>query len=144
MPTDEERCRMVNTMKYCWSSATVTEHPVQNADDDLYYTGNTERDTTTTKSKTALQAGGFGGGPDQMPHAATTYAAVLALCIILTSGGESAAMAKSFLSEIRIPLYRWMAGLLQKDSGAFRMHNDGEVDVRASYTLLCCAKLFAN
>jgi protein farnesyltransferase subunit beta len=34
-----------------------------------------------------------------------------------------------------------MVSLQQTDSGGYRMHHDGEVDVRASYTILCVAKL---
>lgn len=101
-----------------------------------------------------------------MAHAATTYAAVLALCILATSreeddepdkdnggGGDSddthsedyrnlhySERAKTILREIRIPLYRWMVSL-QTDSGGYRMQHDGEVDVRATYTIVCCSKL---
>jgi protein farnesyltransferase subunit beta len=76
-----------------------------------------------------------------MPHAATSYAAVLALCILATSGGEASGKARTLMRNIRIPLYRWMVGLLQPETGAYPMHTDGEVDVRASYTIVCCATL---
>ena len=54
---------------------------------------------------------------------------------------ESSQQALHVLKEIRIPLYRWMVSLQQPTTGGYRMHHDGEVDVRASYTILCCAKL---
>jgi protein farnesyltransferase subunit beta len=135
MPSDHDRCRMVSTLEHCWTSFGVTEHPVTKLEDPLYYSsgGNVEGQSLT--------AGGFGGGPSQMPHAATTYAAVLSLGILLTSRGEAAERAKALVEKIRIPLYRWMLRLLQAETGAYRMHTDGEVDIRASYTILCCATL---
>lgn len=77
-----------------------------------------------------------------MAHAATTYASILSLCILTTDSteSESSNRARSLLTRIRIPLYRWMLSL-QTDAGGYRMHHDGEVDVRASYTVLCCAEL---
>ena len=49
--------------------------------------------------------------------------------------------AKCILQEIRIPLYRWMASLQVPETGGYRMQHDGEVDVRATYTIACCSKL---
>ncbi|KAG8077833.1 hypothetical protein GUJ93_ZPchr0007g4409 [Zizania palustris] len=76
--------------------------------------------------------GGYGGGPRQLPHLATTYAAVNTL---VTIGSERA------LSSInRDNLYKFM--LQMKDtSGAFRMHEGGEIDVRACYTAISVASL---
>lgn len=76
--------------------------------------------------------GGFGGGPGQMPHLATTYAAVNS---IVTLGGQKA------LSSInRDKLYNFL--LRMKDpSGAFRMHDAGEIDVRACYTAISVASI---
>lgn len=67
-----------------------------------------------------------------MPHLATTYAAVNTL---VTIGSERA------LSSVnRDNLYKFM--LRMKDtSGAFRMHDGGEIDVRASYTAISVASL---
>ncbi|CAI0455324.1 unnamed protein product [Linum tenue] len=59
--------------------------------------------------------GGYGGGPGQMPHLATTYAAVNSL---VTLGGNKA------LSSIN----RWM-------------HDAGEIDVRACYTAISVASI---
>ena len=65
--------------------------------------------------------GGFGGGPGQISHLATTYAAVNALCTL---------NSKRALRIIKIgPLLKWMQGL-KMESGAFRMHDDGEEDLR--------------
>ncbi|KHN47170.1 Protein farnesyltransferase subunit beta [Glycine soja] len=59
--------------------------------------------------------GGYAGGPGQMPHIATTYAAVNSL---ITLGGE-----KSLAS-----INRWM-------------HDEGEIDVRACYTAISVASV---
>ena len=65
--------------------------------------------------------GGFGGGPGQISHLATTYAAVNALC---TLNSEKA------LKIIKVEeLLKWMKGL-KMENGAFRMHDDGEEDLR--------------
>lgn len=85
-------------------------------------------------------AGGFGGGPGQMAHCATTYAAVLCLCIVATCHDpETALRAREYLKDIRIALRNWYVQL--QENGAYRMHFGGEIDVRATYTVLCCAKL---
>ncbi|KAK6129321.1 hypothetical protein DH2020_036929 [Rehmannia glutinosa] len=74
--------------------------------------------------------GGYGGGPGQMPHLATTYAAINTL---ITVGGH-----KSLSSINREKLYDFL--LRMKDtSGGFRMHDGGEVDVRACYTAISVA-----
>jgi protein farnesyltransferase subunit beta len=122
-----------------------------------------------------VMGGGFGGGPGQIPHAATTYAAVLALVILATSDASSGsdssnvgndatnynelanddyelvrAAALQVLQGARLPLYVWMNSLLQDASqstdyinteGGFRMHDDGEIDVRATYCLVSVARL---
>jgi protein farnesyltransferase subunit beta len=110
--------------------------------------------------------GGFGGGPNQIAHAATTYAAILALCILATEEHDDgyddkddgdndgddnhddgsvevhySVKAQQLLQDVRIPMYRWMVSLQQPDTGGYRMHHDGEVDVRATYTIMTCAKL---
>ncbi|KAJ8614444.1 hypothetical protein CTAYLR_000801, partial [Chrysophaeum taylorii] len=76
--------------------------------------------------------GGFGGGPQQLSHCAPTYAAILALCLI---GSERALTLVD-----RCALYSFF--LAVKDaSGGFRMHDDGEVDVRGTYTVVAVAAL---
>lgn len=76
--------------------------------------------------------GGFGGGPGQDPHLAPTYAAVNALVIV---GTEKAldAIEKNSLKRFFLRL--------REPSGAFRMHDDGEVDVRGAYCAISAAKL---
>eukprot|EP00250_Pteridium_aquilinum_P011539 c20137_g1_i1 orf=51-1544(+) len=76
--------------------------------------------------------GGYGGGPGQMPHLATTYAAVFTL---VTVGGDYALAS--------INRERILDFLLQmKDpSGGFRMHKNGEIDVRGCYTAIAVAHI---
>jgi protein farnesyltransferase subunit beta len=126
---------MVETLDHCWGGYSTSQHPVSKEEDPFYFIGTDEPGNVT------LLVGGFGGGPSQMPHAATTFASVCSLCILVTSGGKAAVMAKDLIARIRMPLYRWMATLLTPASGAYRMHTDGEIDVRATYTILSCAKL---
>ncbi len=67
------------------------------------------------------ETGGFGGGPGQISHLATTYAAINALC---TLNSEKA------LKIIKIkPLLGWIKRLKLKN-GAFCMHENGEEDLR--------------
>ena len=66
----------------------------------------------------------MGGGPQQLPHLAPTYAATLALC---TVGTEDALKLLN-----RSELYKWFMSLKNKD-GSFAIHRDGESDIRSSY-----------
>lgn len=76
--------------------------------------------------------GGFGGGPGQMAHLATTYAAVNTLCILQAECGYSMVNRKA--------LYNWLMSLKQPD-GSFCMHWGGEIDVRGVYCALSVASL---
>ncbi|XP_073142454.1 protein farnesyltransferase subunit beta [Henckelia pumila] len=76
--------------------------------------------------------GGYGGGPGQMPHLATTYAAVNTL---ITVGGDI-----SLSSINRKMMYAFFLRMKDK-SGGFRMHDGGEIDVRASYTAIAVASV---
>ncbi|CAL0298960.1 unnamed protein product [Lupinus luteus] len=76
--------------------------------------------------------GGYAGGPGQMPHLATTYAAVNAL---ITLGGQ-----KAFASINRDKLYGFLRRMKQPNGG-FRMHDEGEIDVRACYTAISVASV---
>ena len=78
------------------------------------------------------QEGGFGGGPQQLSHCAPTYAAVLSLMVV---GTEAAYEAID-----RRVLYRWFMAR-KHPSGGFCMHDDGEVDVRGTYTVISVASL---
>ncbi|KAG5191845.1 terpenoid cyclases/protein prenyltransferase alpha-alpha toroid [Tribonema minus] len=76
--------------------------------------------------------GGFGGGPQQLAHCAPTYAAVLTLLLLGTEAAYSAVD--------RSALYRFFTSI-KHPSGGFRMHEDGEVDVRGTYTVISIAAL---
>jgi protein farnesyltransferase subunit beta len=60
----------------------------------------------------------------------------MTLCIL----AEQEPTALALLSEIRTKLYPWFVSL-QEDHGGFRMHHDGEVDVRATYCIVSVARL---
>ncbi|XP_021811003.1 protein farnesyltransferase subunit beta-like isoform X1 [Prunus avium] len=76
--------------------------------------------------------GGYGGGPGQMPHLATTYAAV---CSLVTLGGHKA------LSSInRSEMYMFLQQMKHL-SGGFRVHDGGEIDVRACYAAISVASI---
>ncbi|KAF3781384.1 farnesyltransferase subunit beta protein [Nymphaea thermarum] len=78
--------------------------------------------------------GGYGGGPGQMPHLATTYAAVNSL---ITLGGISA------LSSINREKMHMFLMRMKDPSGGFRMHEAGEMDVRACYTAISVASILS-
>ncbi|XP_041352446.1 protein farnesyltransferase subunit beta-like [Gigantopelta aegis] len=79
-------------------------------------------------------SGGFGGGPQQLPHLAPTYAAVNALCILSLSTDEA------FKIINRKTLYEYLLSMRSPD-GSFRMHKGGEVDIRGAYCAACVATL---
>ncbi|XP_076759305.1 farnesyl transferase beta subunit [Xylocopa sonorina] len=76
--------------------------------------------------------GGFGGGPGQHPHLASTYAAINALCTIGTPQAYQVIDRKG--------LKQFLASLHGED-GSFRLHKDGETDIRGIYCALSVAKL---
>ncbi|GAV74630.1 Prenyltrans domain-containing protein/Prenyltrans_2 domain-containing protein [Cephalotus follicularis] len=76
--------------------------------------------------------GGYAGGPGQMPHLATTYAAVNSL---ITLGGDRS------LSSINRGKLHMFLRRMKDPSGAFRMHDKGESDVRACYTAISVASV---
>ena len=77
--------------------------------------------------------GGFGGGPYQYPHLATTYAAVSALVCI---GTESA------LSLIdRVKMKRFLLSMKDPITGGYRMHENGETDIRGTYCAIATASI---
>ena len=86
----------------------------------------------STLSHMQAPTGGFGGGPGQIPHCAATYASVLTLC---TTRKEEALQSID-----REGIYSFF--LRCKDaSGGFAMHDAGEVDSRASYTVVAIARI---
>ncbi|XP_071865943.1 farnesyl transferase beta subunit [Bombus fervidus] len=76
--------------------------------------------------------GGFGGGPGQHPHLASTYAAINALCTIGTPQAYQVIDRKG--------LKQFLASLHGED-GSFSLHKDGETDIRGIYCALSVAKL---
>lgn len=75
----------------------------------------------------AHKDGGYGGGPGQIAHLGTTFAAVNSL---ITTSSEEA------LDSIdRIGIVRFLHRMKQAD-GSFSMHDDGEIDSRATYCAL--------
>ena len=77
--------------------------------------------------------GGFGGGPGALAHTAATYAAVLALLIISTP--------ESLETIDRPALLSFYRSLKDDASGGFRVQQNGEMDVRGSYTVLALCSL---
>lgn len=65
--------------------------------------------------------GGYGGGPSQDPHLASTYAAINALVTI----GNEAAFRSINIDGIRKFLER-----MQQPDGSFTLHDSGEIDIR--------------
>jgi prenyltransferase beta subunit len=129
---DTTFCAVVSTLEACWQSFDIQLPMHLNLTDE----DRSLLETASNSSYSNVQSykgGGFGGGPGQMAHAATTYAAVLTLCIVATSEGSlSSPMAWAMLSRIRKPLYAWFLSL-QQPRGGFRMHHDGEIDVRGRF-----------
>ncbi|KAG0212633.1 hypothetical protein BGX33_003448 [Mortierella sp. NVP41] len=76
--------------------------------------------------------GGFGGGPGQDAHLATTYAAVNVLAIIGTK--------EAYDVIDREKLLEFLLSVKQKD-GSFTMTVGGEVDVRGSYCAMSAATI---
>lgn len=85
-----------------------------------------------TLASCQARTGGFGGGPQQLPHCAPTYASVLALLLLGTE--------EAYAVTDRALLYRFFLSL-KHSNGGFKMHMDGEVDVRGTYTAIAVASL---
>ncbi len=71
-------------------------------------------------------------GPGQYPHLAPTYAAVLSLCLIESQEAYDAIDKNGIIS------FLWS---VRESNGAFRMHLDGEIDVRGAYCAVTVARL---
>ena len=95
--------------------------------------------------------GGFGGGPGQIGHLMSTYAAVCALAILGGPGtvpnaldlktGHSVDVGRGAWDAIdRERMYAWMLRLKQPD-GSFLVHENGETDVRATYCVVAVSML---
>ena len=77
--------------------------------------------------------GGFQGGPAQLPHLAPTYAATNALVALGSREG--------LRGVDRQRLYDFLAAM-KTAAGPFRMHDNGEIDVRATYCAVAVASVF--
>uniref|UniRef100_A0A7S2KZX0 Protein farnesyltransferase subunit beta n=1 Tax=Zooxanthella nutricula TaxID=1333877 RepID=A0A7S2KZX0_9DINO len=76
--------------------------------------------------------GGFGGGPLQLAHLAPTYAAVSA---ILVGGGDEAYKVVD-----RRTMYQFLMRMKHPEGG-FRMHDEGETDMRGTYCAIAVASM---
>lgn len=82
------------------------------------------------------RCGGFAGGPEQLPHLATSYASVMSLCIL-----ASAASLPELITGLDCAaLDVWFRSLRTKEGG-YSMHRGGECDVRASYCVAVIASI---
>ena len=86
-------------------------------------------------------SGGFGGGPQQLSHIATTYASVAALFIV---GGKDALRevadrekTKVFLQRLQVQQSEYGGS---EYGGSFRVHIGGEVDMRACYLAMAVCR----
>jgi hypothetical protein len=136
---DDALCAIVDTLQACWQSIDIelpSHFNLTPKDRELLEpkpprnNSSNSNDDDSKADGTSYTGGGFGGGPGQMAHSAVAYAAVLTLCIVATSEGPlSSHRAWRLLELIRKPCYAWLLSL-QQSNGGFRMHHDGEVDVR--------------
>ncbi|MFH4975709.1 hypothetical protein AB6A40_002418 [Gnathostoma spinigerum] len=76
--------------------------------------------------------GGYGGGPGQYPHLATTYGAVMALISIGT---------KEALASINRKTLRSFLLSVKQSDGSFCLHEGGENDIRGAYCALAVASV---
>ena len=141
LPSTESLMGIVSTLRSCWMDVKVNVKCKE------------------TGSVFTQEVGGFGGGPGQLPHCAPTYAAVNALLIIAGLKDDKYSQVKNdafnLLMKKRMHLQKWFLSLRYEyadDDGindgfsysspcGFRMHHDGEVDVRASYCICSVAHL---
>lgn len=79
--------------------------------------------------------GGFGGGPFQLPHLATTYAAVAAL---VTLGGPE---ALEWIERDKLFNYLLSMCVPLEKGGGMPMHEGGEVDIRGCYCALAACHM---
>ncbi|KAL9115066.1 MAG: hypothetical protein Q9227_000860 [Pyrenula ochraceoflavens] len=91
------------------------------------------------KTLTPLQSstGGFGGGHGHTPHLASTFPAILA---ISTVASRSPNPTRLYSLIDRPSLHAWLSRLKQP-SGAFRVTENGEQDVRGAYIALVLISL---
>ncbi|CAN8061541.1 unnamed protein product [Agarophyton chilense] len=78
------------------------------------------------------EQGGYGGGPGQTPHLASTFSSFMALCALGTD--------EALQSINRQALINFILQMKQED-GSFRVSTCGETDVRAMYCALSVAAI---
>jgi protein farnesyltransferase subunit beta len=76
--------------------------------------------------------GGIGGGPQQLPHLAPTYAGIAGL---LVAGSEDAYKAVD-----RELTYKFLMSM-KSPQGGFMMHDQGETDMRGTYCAIAVASM---
>ena len=88
------------------------------------------------------RTGGFAGNIHQESHCAPTYAAILCLCTIGTKEALEI-IDRSALYDFFLSMKVWLKDNNNKNKNyaGFRMHLDGEVDCRGTYTVLAIARL---
>jgi len=158
LPNEDLMVAIVEAIESLWTEFSISL-PLGEVKDDPFLGG----EGNVVGDVAHVVGGGFGGNIGQMAHCATTYAAVLALCIVYGAGTESSApsseLALDILRSKRRRLYGWYLSLrcevpflasssmkspsdTRRDTmTAFRMHHDGEIDVRATYTMMAVASL---
>ena len=78
--------------------------------------------------------GAFAGGPYQLSHLAPTYASLCTLISINSPSGYEIIDRKG--------IYNFMLSMKRKDLlGAFKMHENGESDMRSAYCAICVASV---
>lgn len=83
-------------------------------------------------SRCQMKTGGFGGGPMQYAHLATSYAAINCLCELGTQEAYQVIDRKALMEFLR---------RMQNKDGSFSMHDGGEADTRSVYCAASIAKL---
>ncbi|KAH9816182.1 terpenoid cyclases/protein prenyltransferase alpha-alpha toroid [Melampsora americana] len=83
--------------------------------------------------------GGFGGGPGQSAHLASTFACTLALSSLLAKS-EPVLVQQTWSKINRDKMYHWILSLKQSN-GSFLMQMNAEADVRGCYCVLIVSTL---
>jgi len=144
LPDEDTLIGIVHTLEACWSNVNV----------NVKFNVNEKVNVNDGNEEEDALGGGFGGGVGQLPHCATSYAAVNALSIIagcdVGDYPDAAKLALDLLKRKRDSLLKWFLSLRYERKGdnekgsmvcGYRMQHDGEVDVRATYCICSVASL---
>lgn len=104
----------------------LSEKELSDSSKKLIYFYNTHLDDSD-------RIAGFGGGENQLPHLAASYAAVLALALTQSENAWKQIDTRK--------IKNWLLQMKQPN-GSYTMHRGGESDTRAAYCALCIASLF--